>query len=720
MNFAQEAAKLEQAKLSEQKVMDNPLQEFEVTLKSYGLEPNHIDVTGYGTFKRIPSNVGGKRSKDSGWYWLEQAGDTMFACYGDWHVGDNNYWQSSNAKRLSPDERKALDERIARTKALHQQHLEQLRDKAAEKAATLLNQLEDANTKHQYLRDKGASVYKGVKTDGKFLYIPVYIQNQIRSYQKIDAKGNKQFLYESETKGGYFWIAGTTSTDIYLAEGYSTGDTVHRATGASVLVCFNASNMYEVLLHFRTIDKDTPVTIAADNDHHNNDKKCGNTGLIYAEKCVEDFAGVRMHYPENIKGTDFNDMEQELGLSQVKRVLNSYVPRFDILPVHDMDIKPTDWLIKNILPNVNLGLLYGASGHMKSFLVFDMALSIAAGIDWHGNKVKEPKSVLYICGEGFSAITKRYKAWVHAKQITEKLPFFMTNKAVHFLDEGQRFDVLSDLTYFMAQNGQKEYPALIIIDTLNRNFGDGDENSTQDMTNFVAGCDELHHKTGSMIFIVHHSGKGELATARGSSALRASLDVEYQVTMKNIEEFEAGIQPANIELKCTKMKDAEAPKSMLFEHESVNIPNVFDEDGEPVSSVVLHPISSQKVNSSEIRNLIDQDVAFNAKAKNNKTDFALLAIKDALINTAAGMLGKSNQKAGVFVQVPIDDVTTRYRAICEREKLDMSSMRKLKSRAIDSLVDMKFIDALGSNTHYVISNKEVIKKINQIIDERFN
>jgi RecA-family ATPase len=44
-----------------------------------------------------------------------------------------------------------------------------------------------------------------------------------------------------------------------------------------------------------------------------------------------------------------------------------------------------------------------------------------------------------------------------------------------------------------------EPPALVIFDTVARNMGPADENSTQDMTGFVRACDEIRTAWGCTV-----------------------------------------------------------------------------------------------------------------------------------------------------------------------------------------------------------------------------
>jgi hypothetical protein len=121
----------------------------------------------------------------------------------------------------------------------------------------------------------------------------------------------------------------------------------------------------------------------------------------------------------------------------------------------------------------------------------------------------------------------------------------------------------------------KEQIKLIIIDTLHRNFT-GDENSAKDMAILVKNADKLKDQTGATILIVHHSGKTNKGEARGSSALKAALDVEMQVSKSK------GI----ITLKSTKMKDLEPFPPMHFKLNSITL-DELDKQCKQVSSATL-------------------------------------------------------------------------------------------------------------------------------------
>src|SRR5690606_15919234 len=72
-------------------------------------------------------------------------------------------------------------------------------------------------------------------------------------------------------------------------------------------------------------------------------------------------------------------------------------------------------------------------------------------------------------------------------------------------------------------------PAVIFIDTQARVTVGLNENAVDDMGVFVDQMDILRRESGAAIILVHHMGKGENATARGSSVLIGSVHTEIQV-----------------------------------------------------------------------------------------------------------------------------------------------------------------------------------------------
>jgi hypothetical protein len=234
-------------------------------------------------------------------------------------------------------------------------------------------------------------------------------------------------------------------------------------------------------------------------------------------------------------------------------------------------LKPTDWLIRGYLEADSLALMFGDPGCGKSFLAIDAACSVATGADWHGKPTKQG-AVFFIAGEGLNGITKRFKAWevLNGCDLADA-PLFVSERAASLYDAASAGAVAHAVEQLAQATGQ--IPRLIVIDTLARNFGGADENSTRDMNAFVTNLDQyLKHRFHACVLIVHHTGHADKSRARGAMALKGALDAEYQ-----IERGEDGL----IRLATTKMKDAEPAEPLSFRLERVALP-FTDDDGVPV------------------------------------------------------------------------------------------------------------------------------------------
>lgn len=229
-----------------------------------------------------------------------------------------------------------------------------------------------------------------------------------------------------------------------------------------------------------------------------------------------------------------------------------------------IDMAPPDWLIRDVMDKGTSALLFGDSGSGKSFLAVDMACCIASGKPYHGHAVKSG-DVVYIAGEGRKNIRKRFEAWERHNKCKAMHRVFMSNSGADLYADAQ------DIVLGIKESGIK--PALIIIDTLARNMGEGDENATVDMNRFVNGMGILSDGTGAATLVVHHTGHTNKERARGAYALKAAVDWEYRLS-------EVGDAR---KLECTKSKDYDFFEPLAFELQEYE----FDLGQHTLTSAVL-------------------------------------------------------------------------------------------------------------------------------------
>lgn len=235
---------------------------------------------------------------------------------------------------------------------------------------------------------------------------------------------------------------------------------------------------------------------------------------------------------------------------------------------------PLQWIIKGLLPKAAIGLIYGASGSGKTFVSLDMALSIARGIDWRGLRTKKG-GVAYVVAEGATGFQSRLQAYCQAHGL---LP---NDLPIHLMDDAPNLSSAKAMAPVCAELLKCGPLSVIFMDTYARVLGDGDENSAKDTALAVANCYHLHRLTGAVVVLVHHTGKDATKGARGNSALRASADVELEVTRTN--NYNA--------LTIGKMKDGRDQGEFRFRLNDVTIG--VDDDGDAITSCVVEHIGNE-------------------------------------------------------------------------------------------------------------------------------
>ena len=240
--------------------------------------------------------------------------------------------------------------------------------------------------------------------------------------------------------------------------------------------------------------------------------------------------------------------------------------------VADMVPRPPVFLIDRLLEQDALASLFGDPASGKSLVAIEMAGCVSKGEPFHGHAVRAG-AVFYVAGEGKNGLRRRFAAWEELRGVSiADAPLFASTAAVQLLDAESAAIVTAAIDGLAGQHGT---PRLIVIDTLARNFGPGDENSTADMNTFVAALDRLRERyPGATVLLVHHSGHGEKSRGRGSSVLRGAVDKEYRVEKKG----------ETVMLSNSKMKDAPPPPAMQFELVEAAGSVALEYSGEPGAS----------------------------------------------------------------------------------------------------------------------------------------
>ena len=308
--------------------------------------------------------------------------------------------------------------------------------------------------------------------------------------------------------------------------------------------------------------------------------------------------------PRDEKGNDPNDHRDDP--DYMRRLQYSFVrtlgksgaaPVFKFSPLSEIrkGLTGPQYLIKPFLERSILAVMFGESGCYKSFLATDIGLCLAYGIDFHGYRVHQGP-VFYICGEGHGGIGRRVEAWLIQNDLTGKdAPFYVSELPAQLINEGDA-EAIADVISGLCEQHGIPGPALIIIDTLSTNMGEGDENSNADVARLINNVNvHLRTRFNACVLIVHHVGHDAKERERGAYALRGNADSRIMI------KGEAGYCCSMHSLKC---KDGPLFEPVAFRTVIKTLPDLTDSEGEPVTSLVLDAIDY--VDSGTAKNLPKQ------------------------------------------------------------------------------------------------------------------
>jgi len=351
---------------------------------------------------------------------------------------------------------------------------------------------------------------------------------------------------------------------VYIVEGIGQAWAVNKATGAAAVVTFGSGRMNTVAKTLHAQHPAARLVIVPDKGKEEQ-----------AATIAAAVAGQWVPMPDNKPGNyDANDYAAEYGSEALAALLERpQAPpmRYSLLTDDDLcKLPPLQWRIKKVLPEKGFAAVSGASGSGKSFAVIDMTQAIAAGHSWFGYKSK-PCNVLYCALEGEGGIAGRVAAY--------RIRYGATSPNIRYLV--QPFSLLesgdiTDLAQAIKANGQGA--EVVVLDTLNRAAPGADENDSKSMGQIIAAAKELQTLIGGLVLLVHHVGKDASKGLRGHSSLHAALDAVIEVRRDGDRR----------EWVIAKSKDGEDGEAHPFKLDVVELGT--DEDGEPVTSCVVHPL----------------------------------------------------------------------------------------------------------------------------------
>jgi hypothetical protein len=363
---------------------------------------------------------------------------------------------------------------------------------------------------------------------------------------------------------------------------------------------------------FNSIFHGADVYICPDND---------DPGRLFANKVRTGLSGIARSI-ETITIPSGKDVSDWAGSKEDfdRLVLNKPNSRLSFSSADDLAMiaKPADYLINHVLERDSHGMLAGASGAYKSFMILRMAHSICTGSDFFKKKCFETGLVVYVCGEGKTALSRRIKALSLVKGGFDG--------RLLVLDQKISIDNENDIKDLAIQL-QELRPALVIFDTFSSMNSNTNENDNSDVASALSFL-KSHLSNGyTSSIIVHHFGKDSEKGVRGASAFKDNSDFIMTLTRKNRESKETS-------LASIKSKDGDDFEEITAIARVVEL-GMLNQDG------------------SESTSLVMDDIDYNPIGRPNEHDALIwdcinLAIDDDPITTKNGIGCRKSYVATIF------------------------------------------------------------------------
>lgn len=443
----------------------------------------------------------------------------------------------------------------------------------------------------------------------------------------------------------------TAGRTVYVVEGEKDVATLE---GWGLVATCNAGGAGKWRSEYAAAFAGADVVLLPDNDQAGRahmDDVARQLSPIAARVRLLDLAKHQADFPEK---ADVSDWAKLGGTAETLAALaeteaEAWTPRAPEAPwekfmLRDMlDYRPKgEWLVEDWLGAGQLAVLYGAPKTGKSFVALDMGLRIAHGWEWFGKKTRK-SAVFYIAGEGGEGVKKRVALWAQERPRRDPAaPFVMVPKRFDFHEPGAGVGQIAD---WIKQAGPwLGAPfGLIVVDTLARAMGAGDENAAADMGRVIETCDRLRAETGCTVLLVHHAGKDAARGMRGHSSLFGAADAVLEIRPEVDEEGKEVPEVKTLILR--DQKDGEAGERFPLRLRRASLGHSHDADGlvddsvAPATSCVVEWVrdagSPGEEEGGEAVPRFEQDERTQESYRRKAEDSALRALDRALASPVA-------------------------------------------------------------------------------------
>jgi phage/plasmid primase-like uncharacterized protein len=481
-------------------------------------------------------------SDASSWYVLHDDGKFMAGAFGCWRRSIKENWNSANGDQLTADEKRLMSQRWRESDNARKTDEEKRQTEAKIKAQSLLSAAVSV-TENLYLQRKHVGAHGEIRSDHQgVLLLPLRdINGLLQSLQFIapdkrfhDGR-DKDFLPGGKVQGCFYEVCSRPDGPLVICEGYSTGASIHEATGWAVVCAMSCGNLAAVAKGFREKSADRTIIIAGDDDRFGKT----NAGREEATKAAAAVKGMAV-FPEfsdtDTQSTDFNDLAK-LGPELVRlQIMSSLANSSDwsLLVREATDTMketvpdPVE-LIAGLVTECSKCVIGGSSKSFKTWFSLDAAICLASGLPFL-NRATNPIPVMYVNLElKERTLKKRIKTIVEAKQAAGFLVNLSNFRHVTLRGKLAGLSVHEVVNRLLKLVSSINAKALF-LDPIYKLNTEGDENSSRDQTKLFNELDRITTEGRATLILNDHFSKGSqsdkdpLDAIRGSSAKGGDVD----------------------------------------------------------------------------------------------------------------------------------------------------------------------------------------------------
>lgn len=262
-----------------------------------------------GSLVRFADSTKNSKNKN---LWVKNIDNNIFV-FGNWATSEKyTYIDDENQSQEKIDINNIEYEKAKIEK-------ENIQIRKSKSLQTLYNMLPCADDYHPYLIKKNIHNHVHIRQKDNMLVVPLYgIEKEylgvIQSLQYISRDGSKKFASGAKFKGSWLPLNESSNKSFIFVEGFSTAmsilkEVLKNKIDVTIIICFNCSNIINIVKFIDYQYSDAELNIYADND-------ISCAGLNFAKKAQQHISKVKITLPP------LTDAQKKVGLSDFNDYLN--------------------------------------------------------------------------------------------------------------------------------------------------------------------------------------------------------------------------------------------------------------------------------------------------------------------------------------------------------------------------------------------------------------